>query len=151
MDNTIKVTRETLIDISDSLSEEWKKKISDFYKLTIKIGVLTQLKKNIHENDLFGPGDDSYSSLMSLFGGKPKVNVKDDTDKYQYKALSEIVIIDEWLDELNKEMEEFKNDKELNAIMFSISVLILGKATAESLIKKAYDKSDKENTNEESN
>ena len=31
MDNTIKVTRETLIDISDSLSEEWKKKISDFY------------------------------------------------------------------------------------------------------------------------
>ena len=65
MDNTIKVTRETLIDISDSLSEEWKKKISDFYKLTIKIGVLTQLKKNIHENDLFGPGDDSYSSLMS--------------------------------------------------------------------------------------
>ena len=48
-------------------------------------------------------------------------------------------------------MEEFKNDKELNAIMFSISVLILGKATAESLIKKAYNKSDEENNKEESN
>ena len=139
-------------DIEQSLTDEQKDKISKFYKLTVKLGVIKKLKEEIAAGDIFGTSGDSMQNLMDIFSGK-KVEPKSESEKAfdMFRSLSETFIINEWYDELSAELDEMQKDTKLNEIVSFIAIAILGKTTAETLIIRAKTSKSKENTNEESN
>lgn len=139
-------------DIEQSLTDEQKDKISKFYKLTVKVGVIKKLKEEIAAGDIFGTKGDSMQNLMDIFSGK-KVEPKSESEKAfdMFRSLSETFIINEWYDELSAELEEMQKDPKLNETASIIAIAILGKVTAETLIIRAKTSKSKENTNEESN
>ena len=139
-------------DIEQSLTDEQKDKISKFYKLTVKVGVIKKLKEEIAAGDIFGTKGDSMQNLMDIFSGK-KVEPKSESEKAfdMFRSLSETFIINEWYDELSVELEEMQKDPKLNETASIIAIAILGKVTAETLIIRAKTSKSKENTNEESN
>ena len=139
-------------DIEQSLTDEQKDKISKFYKLTVKVGVIKKLKEEIAAGDIFGTKGDSMQNLMDIFSGK-KVEPKSESEKAfdMFRSLSETFIINEWYDELSAELEEMQKDPKLNETASIIAIAILGKVTAETLIIRAKASKSKENTNEESN
>lgn len=139
-------------DIGQSLTDEQKDKISKFYKLTVKLGVIKKLKEEIAAGDIFGTSGDSMQNLMDIFSGK-KVEPKSESEKTfdMFRSLSETFIINEWYDELSAELEEMQKDPKLNETASFIAIAILGKVTAETLINRAKSSKSKENTNEESN
>lgn len=139
-------------DIGQSLTDEQKDKISKFYKLTVKVGVIKKLKEEIAAGDIFGTKGDSMQNLMDIFSGK-KVEPKSESEKAfdMFRSLSETFIINEWYDELSAELEEMQKDPKLNETASIIAIAILGKVTAETLIIRAKTSKSKENTNEESN
>lgn len=139
-------------DIGQSLTDEQKDKISKFYKLTVKVGVIKKLKEEIAAGDIFGTKGDSMQNLMDIFSGK-KIEPKSESEKAfdMFRSLSETFIINEWYDELSAELEEMQKDPKLNETASIIAIAILGKITAETLIIRAKTSKSKENTNEESN
>ena len=139
-------------DIEKSLTDEQKNKISKFYKLIVKVGIIKKLKEEIATGDILGTRGDSVQNLMDIFSGK-KVEPKSESEKAfsMFRSLSETFIINEWYDELSAELNEMQKDSELNNISSLIAIAILGKSTAETLIIRAKTSKSKENTNEESN
>lgn len=139
-------------DIEKSLTDEQKDKISKFYKLIVKVGIIKKLKEEIATGDILGTRGDSMQNLMDIFSGK-KVEPKSESEKAfsMFRSLSETFIINEWYDELSAELNEMQKDSELNNTVSFIAIAILGKTTAETLINRAKSSKSKENTNEESN
>ena len=139
-------------DIEQSLTDEQKDKISKFYKLIVKVGIIKKLKEEIATGDILGTGGDSMQNLMDIFSGK-KVKPKSEPEKTfsMFRSLSETFIINEWYDELSAELNEMQKDTKLNETASFIAIAILGKTTAETLIIRAKTSKSKENTNEESN
>ena len=139
-------------DIEKSLTDEQKNKISKFYKLIVKVGIIKKLKEEIAAGDILGTRGDSMQNLMDIFSGK-KVEPKSESEKAfsMFRSLSETFIINEWYDELSAELNEMQKDSELNNTVSFIAIAILGKTTAETLINRAKSSKSKENTNEESN
>ena len=144
-------------DIEKSLTDEQKNKISKFYKLIVKVGMIKKIKEELATGDIFGTRGDSVQNLMDIFSGK-KVEPKSESEKAfsMFRSLSEIFIINEWYDELSAELNEMQKDSELNNITSLIAIAILGKSTVETLIIRASKYKEnaskyKENTNEESN
>ena len=139
-------------DIEQSLTDEQKDKISKFYKLIVKVGIIKKLKEEIATGDILGTRGDSMQNLMDIFSGK-KVEPKSESEKVfdMFRSLSETFIINEWYDELSAELEEMQKDPKLNETASFIAIAILGKVTAETLIIRAKTSKSKENTNEESN
>lgn len=139
-------------DIEQSLTDEQKDKISKFYKLIVKVGIIKKLKEEIATGDILGTRGDSVQNLMDIFSGK-KVEPKSESEKAfsMFRSLSETFIINEWYDELSAELNEMQKDTKLNETASFIAIAILGKTTAETLIIRAKTSKSKENTNEESN
>ena len=139
-------------DIEQSLTDEQKDKISKFYKLIVKVGIIKKLKEEIATGDILGTRGDSMQNLMDIFSGK-KVEPKSESEKAfsMFRSLSETFIINEWYDELSAELNEMQKDPKLNETASIIAITILGKTTAETLIIRAKASKSKENTNEESN
>ena len=139
-------------DIEQSLTDEQKDKISKFYKLIVKVGIIKKLKEEIATGDILGTRGDSMQNLMDIFSGK-KVEPKSESEKTfsMFRSLSETFIINEWYNELSAELDEMQKDPKLNETASIIAITILGKTTAETLIIRAKASKSKENTNEESN
>ena len=139
-------------DIEQSLTDEQKDKISKFYKLIVKVGIIKKLKEEIATGDILGTSGDSMQNLMDIFSGK-KIEPKSESEKAfsMFRSLSETFIINEWYNELSAELDEMQKDPKLNETASIIAITILGKTTAETLIIRAKTSKSKENTNEESN
>ena len=139
-------------DIEQSLTDEQKDKISKFYKLIVKVGIIKKLKEEIATGDILGTRGDSMQNLMDIFSGK-KIEPKSESEKAfsMFRSLSETFIINEWYNELSAELDEMQKDPKLNETASIIAITILGKTTAETLIIRAKTSKSKENTNEESN
>ena len=139
-------------DIEQSLTDEQKDKISKFYKLIVKVGIIKKLKEEIATGDILGTRGDSMQNLMDIFSGK-KIEPKSESEKTfsMFRSLSETFIINEWYNELSAELDEMQKDPKLNETASIIAITILGKTTAETLIIRAKTSKSKENTNEESN
>ena len=139
-------------DIGQSLTDEQKDKISKFYKLIVKVGIIKKLKEEIATGDILGTRGDSMQNLMDIFSGK-KIEPKSESEKAfsMFRSLSETFIINEWYNELSAELDEMQKDPKLNETASIIAITILGKTTAETLIIRAKTSKSKENTNEESN
>ena len=66
-------------DIEKSLTDEQKNKISKFYKLIVKVGIIKKLKEEIAAGDILGTRGDSMQNLMDIFSGK-KVEPKSESE-----------------------------------------------------------------------